>query len=823
MKSLFMNLKRPFLALTLLLLCFSSVQGQTGEEREAPDGVEIRRDVTFLAADREEKLDVYQPAGHSKEERLPAVVIIHGGGWVRGDKGREREFVSGTMLAKAGYVAISINYETRKHRRWPNNLHDCKNAVRWLRANAEELGVDSENIGVIGGSAGGHLALMVAYTAGNADLSSEELYPGVSDSVKACVDMYGITNLLTRKQLDDEGIPTGELKEHRLFAQTREEAPGLWRRASPVNYVTSKSPPTFVIHGTRDDIVDVDQSKELYEKLQKEGVESTLRLVEGAKHAWALKSKNFDLRPEVLSFFDAHLKGQDSKPQVKEEASVILRDNKKRPNVLFIAVDDLNDWGGSLGGNKAAITPNMDRLFKEGVLFSNAHCSQAICSASRNSILSGLHPSSSGWYGSTKTMQNSYEDVMGEHTMLPQYFKENGYKTMAVGKIYHAGVSDYKERTDDFWHETGPKYSVRGELRKRGDGYGGTKFYPFPKGGSQMVAHYGEDYADGNSLSYGPLDREDMPDGRMYDEIIAEWACERISEEQEEPFFLAVGFVRPHAPFTAPREFFDLYDLDAIEIPSVPDDEMSDVPMLGKAISYGRLKGGDHYAVKNLSDTFWQEMVYGYLASVSFVDAQIGKVMEALEKSGHADNTLIVLWSDHGQHLGEKRKWRKQSLWEEATRVPLFFKAPGMTRGGEVCDEVVSLLDIYPTLLDACELPAASKLQGQSLTPFLKDPEKDREEPVLMSWRYGNHAVRSKDWRYIQYRDGTEELYRHPQDSGEHRNLANRPESQEVIQSLKKWIPKKPALPSGDTEWGGDKLDRRVKEWEESGVPEWLK
>ena len=464
----------------------------------------------------------------------------------------------------------------------------------------------------------------------------------------------------------------------------------------------------------------------------------------------------------------------------------------------------------------------MDRLFKQGVLFTNAHCSQAVCNASRNSLLSGLHPTSSGWYGSTKIMQNSYQDVMGDHVMLPQYFKDHGYHTLAVGKVFHSGVSDYKGRTDDFWSETGPRYSVKGALRKRGDGYKGTQFYPFPKEGSQMVQHYGEDYADGNSLCYGPLDPEDMPDGKMYDEIIADWAIDKLNQDYKEPFFLAVGFVRPHAPFTAPREFFDLYNLDDIQIPDVPDDDMADVPLMGKTIAYGRLKGGDHHAVVNLRDTFWQEMVYGYLACVSFVDAQIGKVVTALEESGHADNTIIVLWSDHGQHLGEKKKWRKQSLWEEATRVPLFFKTPEMTTAGQSCDEAVSLLDIYPTLLDVCKLPPAPKLEGQSLLPLLTDPNADREEPVLMSWYYGNHAVRTKHWRYIQYRDGTQELYRHPTDAGEHHNLVNKPAAATIISQLQKFIPTNPALPPGDTEWKGDKLDRLAEDWKANGIPAWL-
>ncbi|MGI9242615.1 MAG: sulfatase-like hydrolase/transferase, partial [Verrucomicrobiales bacterium] len=235
------------------------------------------------------------------------------------------------------------------------------------------------------------------------------------------------------------------------------------------------------------------------------------------------------------------------------------------------------------------------------------------------------------------------------------------------------------------------------------------------------------------------------------------------------------------------------------------------------------LKGGDHQAVINLSDTYWQEMVHAYLACVSFVDAQIGKVITALEESGQAHNTIIVLWSDHGQHLGEKKKWRKQSLWEEATRVPLFFKIPQMNTAGRTCDETVSLLDIYPTLLNACQLPDAPKLDGQSLVPLIKNPDAERSEPVLMSWYYGNHAVRSKDWRYIQYRDGTEELYRHPLDAGEHQNLAGDPDSAQTIAELRKWIPTAPALPPGATEWEGDKLDQLVDEWKTSQVPDWLK
>ena len=837
-------MNRLITASILLAVCFILTPVFAQDNFKAPAGVTIKRDVTFLAPDREEKLDLYRPENNDAKEPMPAVVIIHGGGWVKGDKGKEREFVTGTTLAKAGYVAISINYETRKGKRWPGNLRDCKNGVRWLRQNAKELNVDSSRIGVIGGSAGGHLALMVAYTGDLPKFSDDDLYPGISDRVSACVDMYGITNLLTRRVTDKEGKPTEELKSHRLFSKDREQAPAMWRNASPINYVSKNSPPTLIFHGTRDTTVDRDQSRELFAALQKAGVPSKLEMIEGARHAWPLKTDDFDYRSEMVDFFNQHLTGV-TKDGVEESAEKDLSDGaiespqpktevnsqqlsateNKHPNVLFIVVDDLNDWEGALRGHPQAQTPNMDRLFKQGVLFTNAHCSQAVCNASRNSVLSGLHPSSSGWYGSTKIMQASYDDVMGEHKMLPQFFRDNGYHTMTAGKIYHKGASDFPNLTDKFWDEIAPNYKIPKELLKRGDGYKGKKFYPFPKDGSQM-SRMGKEFDDGNSLCWGALDREDMPAGKMYDELIAEWAVDKLNQKYQNPFFMAVGFVRPHVPYTAPKEFFELYNLDDLQAIDIPADEMSDIPMMGKSIAYGRLKGGDDHAVHQVSDTFPQEMVLAYLACVSFVDAQIGKVVDALEASGHADDTVIVLWSDHGQHLGEKRSWRKQTLWEEATRVPLFFKAPGSATPPGKISQVVSLLDIYPTLVDLCDLPKSERLEGESLVPLFADAAASRARPVLSSWYYGNFAVRDNQWRYIRYRDGTSELYDHEKDGAEHTNLlaTGSLEYQQVVADLERWIPSSPSLPAGSTTWKKDTLDKRIDKWKaEDSVPDWLK
>ena len=496
----------------------------------------------------------------------------------------------------------------------------------------------------------------------------------------------------------------------------------------------------------------------------------------------------------------------------------------KQPNVLFISIDDLNDWIGAMNGNPQAITPNMDKLFEQGMLFTNAHCSQPVCTASRNSLLSGIHPSSSGWYYGVSNYRKNYDEVMKDHQMLPEYFKNNGYKTMAVGKIFHQGVSDYKQKTDDFWDETAPDYKVPKDLKDRGDGYGGTKFYPFPKNGSQIVSHYGEEFADGHSLCYGALDREDMPGGKMFDELISQWAVDKLSEEHEKPFFLAVGFVRPHVPYTAPKEFFDMYDLDTISIPEVPDDEMADIPLMGKSIAFGTIKTGDHYAVVNLSDTYWRELVYGYLACVSFVDHELGKVLDALENSKYADNTVVVLWSDHGQHLGEKKHWRKQALWEESTKVPLYFKLPGNKANGSKSNKAVSLLDIYPTLVDVCNFPDLPKLEGNSLVPLLENADMDWDKPVVSNWYYKNYSVRSNNWHYISYRDGSEELYNHKIDPAENTNLANDPEYSEIIEQHKKWVPATHALPAGTTEWTGDRLDSRIEEWIAiDSIPLWLR
>lgn len=278
-----------------------------------PDGVTIERDVTYLPADRKEKLDLYLPAKRDAKLRLPAVVIIHGGGWTGGDKAQAREFKIGTTLALAGYVCASVEYKKDGNDRWPTNLKDCKNAVRFLRANAAKYQVDERNVGVLGGSAGGHLALLVAYTTGVPELSPEAPYPGISDAVKVCVDLYGITDLATRQATETDGTPNGKLRGAGLFPDKRGENEAKWQFASPVNHISKTSPPTLIVHGTADTTVDREQSVQLAKKLAEAGVEHELKLIPGIGHTfdfeqWQRKPLPEDLRPLVVKFLDQHLK-----------------------------------------------------------------------------------------------------------------------------------------------------------------------------------------------------------------------------------------------------------------------------------------------------------------------------------------------------------------------------------------------------------------------------------------------------------------------------------------------------------------------------------
>ncbi len=432
------------------------------------------------------------------------------------------------------------------------------------------------------------------------------------------------------------------------------------------------------------------------------------------------------------------------------------------PNVLFIAVDDLRNWVSHLEGHPQAKTPNIDRLAKRGVSFTHAYCSAPLCNPARISLLTGITPSRSGVYGNGEKLRDKLPDAV----TLMQHFRASGYSARGSGKIFHGRTQGDTNSWDDY-------------------------FVPQAK---RIVAKRGKSLPKSAWTPWGPLD---CGDEAMFDGKVASWVVSELEKAQETPFFLAYGLTKPHLPWQVPQKYFDLHPLDSIELPPVRAGDQDDLPAFGKMLARKvydpsgerdfSAPGGDHPNV--IANRQWRKAVQAYLATISFADAQIGRALDALDRNGHADNTLIVLWGDHGWHLGEKAHWRKHALWDVSTRTPLIFVAPRGVARDRLCQRPVSLIDIYPTLVDLCGLPTREGLDGQSLRPLLENPELRWDRPVVMTYGQHNHAIQTERWRYIQYRDGGQELYDHSQDPHEWTNLAGSPEYEGVIRKLKTALP----------------------------------
>lgn len=427
---------------------------------------------------------------------------------------------------------------------------------------------------------------------------------------------------------------------------------------------------------------------------------------------------------------------------------------EERPNVLFVAVDDLNDWIGVLGGHPQSKTPNIDRLVSRGVLFTNAHCAAPACNPSRAALMTGIRPATSGVYHNNQPWRPAMPDAI----TIPQHFVQHGYTALGSGKIYHGRYPDPAS-----WDE----YYPSKQKQRPNDPVPPDR----PVNGIPQTSHF----------DWGPLDVESAD---MGDSQVADWVIQRLTQPRNRPFFLACGFYRPHLPWYVPRKYFERHPVESVLLPETLDGDLDDVPRGG--IQMARPQG-DH--AKVLANEQWHKAVQGYLASIAFVDEQIGRVLNALDESEHAENTIVVFWTDHGWHLGEKQHWRKFALWEEATRTPLAIVAPGVTKANARCDRPVTLTDIYPTLIELCGLDGRQELEGQSLVALLKDPAREWDRPALTTHGRNNHAVRSDRYRYIRYADGGEELYDHTTDKMEWHNLAGVPEYQRIKESLAQWLP----------------------------------
>ena len=428
------------------------------------------------------------------------------------------------------------------------------------------------------------------------------------------------------------------------------------------------------------------------------------------------------------------------------------------PNVLMISIDDLNDWTGFLDGHPQALTPHMDKLAKQGRVFANAHCAIPVCSSSRVSVMSGVAATTHGSY----ELGPAYEELpaLTDVPTIQRHFKDNGYYTLVGGKVLH--------------HDFGNR--LAGDVDRslgRNKGARPKEMMNIPAGWSK-------------AWDWGEYPENDA---EMGDFQLAEKAAAALHEKFDKPFFMSVGFFRPHVPLYAPPKWFDLYDVERIALPNNPVSDLDDLPKNFLSIN--------DYAVapkhvEVLEHRKQRSMTQAYLASISFVDHCVGMVLDALESSPYADNTIVVLWSDHGFHLGEKQHWAKRTLWEESTRVPLLFAGPGID-SGLATKEPASLIDIYPTLVELCQLSENPDLEGVSLVPQLDNPETPREQPAITSSYFGNHSIRTRDWRLIVYEDGAKELYDHRNDQDEFHNLAADRAHRETIERLSQWLPQNAA------------------------------
>ncbi len=434
------------------------------------------------------------------------------------------------------------------------------------------------------------------------------------------------------------------------------------------------------------------------------------------------------------------------------------------PNVLFIAIDDLRDWVGYLGDNQAR-TPNLDRLAARGLSFTRSYCAAPVCNPSRTDLMSGLRPGATGVYENNADWRAS---PAARVVHLTRHFRSNGYYAAGAGKIYHGSYPPPEEYWDDFAKqgaadEDAPKKAKKGKAAEGSWGYGNFQIGPLSGGDETMV--------DYHTVTY---------------------CIKQLRKKQDRPFFLACGLHKPHLPWQVPQKYFDLFPLDQVKLPPVKEDDLADIPPAGVRMA---TRSGDHKKITEAGK--WKECVRAYLATIAFSDAMVGRLLDEFDKSPYRDNTIIALWSDHGWHLGEKEHWRKFALWEEATRSPLLFVVPGLTKPGSVCHRTVDFMSLYPTLCDLCGLETPKHIQGKSIKALLADPAAKWDQPAVTTYLYQNHTVRTERWRYIRYADGSEELYDHDSDPHEWTNLAKQTRFAGVKEELAKWLPKENAPDAG--------------------------
>ncbi|MEC8557432.1 MAG: sulfatase [Planctomycetota bacterium] len=453
--------------------------------------------------------------------------------------------------------------------------------------------------------------------------------------------------------------------------------------------------------------------------------------------------------------------------------------NDTRPNVLFIYLDDMNDWISLLDPSSPIKTPNLERLARKGTLFSKAYCMSAACNPSRVATLTGLRPTTSGVYGN----KTNWRAALPSRKTIMQQFQTAGYQVFGAGKIFH-------HHLNNAFHD-GASFDAFQPMRKQ--------LYPPEK--LNGASKYGSRNTDWGSWPNREEDSIDFGTASYCIDFLK--SAQRRRQKGKEtgdlvaPFFLACGIFKPHSPFFAPTKYQSNGGPEKIPMPLRNSADWDDLPSGAANLLQSKKWFWD--GMQRLDDSrsgAYQEFVEAYAACCRFADAQVGRVLKSLEDTEAAKDTVVILLSDHGFHLGEKDHIEKFALWEKSNHIPLIIVAPGVTTAGSICDQPVDCSVVYPTLLDLCDLPADPSCDGRSLRPLLQSPDKTWKLPALMTYGRGNHALRNGRWRYIRYSDGSEELYDHNTDPNEWRNLANsrRRVHQDAVAELREWLPRAEAL-----------------------------
>jgi choline-sulfatase len=427
-------------------------------------------------------------------------------------------------------------------------------------------------------------------------------------------------------------------------------------------------------------------------------------------------------------------------------------DGSPKPNLLLLIVDDLNSWllGDTNRYTGKVVAPNIRQLAKSGVVFNRAYTAAPVCCPSRTALFSGVPPWRSGLYDNGLDIGPSV--ALKNATPLPVVFQSAGYYTASFGKVGHGW--DMRKNWDDYMpHRRDPNPP-------------GAPFLPFTRG----------------EQDWGPTH---LAEAEMNDSKYADAAIAQLARKHDRPFFVACGVFHPHMPWYVPQKYFDMFPLDEVATPPILADDLDDVPPLGVAITKGKAKFVDQVMQHGVH----KEGVRAYLAATAYVDAQMGRVLDALEKSEYRDNTIVMLMSDHGFHLGEKHHWQKSTLWEEATHCLLMFRVPGITQAGGQCERFVSLQDVYPTLAELCDLNTPDDIAGRSLLPLLEQPNAPWESTAITAYGDSYISIRNEQFRYIRYRDGQEEFYDCANAPNEWSNQILNPVFASAVESLRSKVP----------------------------------